>query len=153
VLVDDTTGLRQASTFMKIRDELIFGLFVATVLLLSLAIFGSTGRRKGVLKASYTVIIVGALTLLIILIANMVLSSAAEERVVVREIVKAVQSNLQLQSLALLILGLCGVALADTRIAGGLQRTEERALAWAGHADLSLILIGAAGVALLIILL
>ena len=124
VLLEDVTGLREASFFVENRILLAVLLLGGAVLCLVAAIFLAGERRRGVMFTGYTLIGVGIVTLLAIFIGNQVLESSAEERVVLREGVKALESNLRWQALALILLGAIGVAVTDRSIMGWVGKLE-----------------------------
>jgi hypothetical protein len=73
---------------------------------------------------AYALIVVGLLTLIALFVSNLFLEDAAEEQVVLRELVRALETNLRIQSALLVVLG--GI-LAAVSSAGG-----QRALSSAG---------------------
>jgi hypothetical protein len=121
VLLDDVTGLDQASFFVTNRQTIqVISLAVAIAALVG-AIFLSRDRRRGVSRAGYAVLLVGLLTILIVAGVNLVLEAQFEERIAARELLKALEDNLRVQSLALLIAGICIVVLTDRRLIGSLD--------------------------------
>jgi hypothetical protein len=72
----------------------------------------------------YAVIAVGLFSLLAIFVSNRVVESVAEESTVARELIEALEGNLEFQSLALMLLGACFVALFEPRIQGVLRNAE-----------------------------
>jgi hypothetical protein len=124
VLTEDTTGLREAAFFTQNRVEIAVLLLAGSAVGFGAAIFFFGERRRGVRATGYAIVGVGILTLLVVLIANQVLESSAEERVVLREGVKALETNLRLQSVALIVLGACAIALTDQNILGWAAKLE-----------------------------
>jgi hypothetical protein len=127
VILDDTTGLRQASWLLKNREEIIFGLMAGSVVSFGLAFAAKPDKGKAINATGYAVFWVGVLTFLIIVIGNVVLAQAAPERTVARELLKALEDNLRWQSFGLLVLGACLVVASDQRALGAIDKLESGA--------------------------
>jgi hypothetical protein len=151
VLLEDTTGLREASLFVENRTELSAVLLGASIICFGAAILFNRDKRQGLTSTGYAVIGVGLATLLLIFLGNWGLESAAEERIVLREGVKALESNLKLQALGLMVLGACLVAATDRKVIAWAGSVEARLTPLIRQVDSRVLLAIAALAALLLI--
>jgi hypothetical protein len=129
VLIEDAGYLRQASFFVQNRQEFLFAMLIAAAVSFGIAAWSIRDLRSTVHKLSLVLMAVGIVTLLVLLISNWVLSSAMEERVALRELVKSLEVNYERQSMLLVLLGAIGIAATDVRIqrfAGNLTRRATR---------------------------
>jgi hypothetical protein len=90
------------------------------------AVVAAPESRRGLRLVGYSVLAVGLVTLLVLLISNEVLKSVAEQQLVVRELVSALEDNLRWQCAGLLVLGASLVVLADEGILAGMDRLSAR---------------------------
>lgn len=125
VLVEDASGLREASFLVRNRTEIALGGLLLTAALFGAAIFLAPTTRRGVLFCGYAIAGTGLLTLLLLFAGNRYMAATAEDALVVREILRALGENLRLQSAALIILGACIIAVSDRRVFGLLERGWE----------------------------
>jgi hypothetical protein len=125
--------------------------FALSLLALAAGVFLSHNRQGAIAGVGYTVLAVGLVTLLILFISNRVLEGAAEERIVLRELVRALEVNLRYQSVALAVLGACFVLLADDRFRRRIDALDTRAAALLSRVDAS-VAVPVAAVALVILL-
>jgi len=116
VLVEDAGALQQASFFVKNRVEIAMGALLIAALLFGAAIFLSPDHRGGVLTCGYAIAGAGILTLLLLWGGDLWLQSSSDERTVLKNMVDSLASNLRLQSIALIVLGGCLIAVGDRRI-------------------------------------
>jgi hypothetical protein len=153
VLVENASGLREASFFVRNSTEIAVAALLLAAALFGVAIFLNRDHRSGILICGYAIAGAGMLTLLVLWGSNMVLESEAGERTVLREVVKSLESNLRLQSLALVLLGVCLIAIADRRMLRMLETGWSKGAATVERFGVSkavLIAIGA-GVVLLVL--
>lgn len=129
VILDDVTGLAQASFFVRHRQELTWLALIGSVGAFGLVLLTSRPLSTGVSRTGYAVMLVGLLTLLAVFVTNAGLNSIAGERVVAREMLKALETDLKWQSVGWVVLGACVVAIADKRILDTLVAGK----AWAGR--------------------
>jgi hypothetical protein len=127
VLLEDTSGLQQVSFFVQNSTTFALILLGASGLAFAGAVLLTRDRRRGVLHVGYALAGVGVGTLLILFIANRVLDSAAEERVVLLELVSVLETNLKLQALAIALVGACTIAVTDRGISARLVALEDQA--------------------------
>jgi hypothetical protein len=143
-LIEDTSALEQASWAVSNRQEIIALCLLGTILFFALAVVFSRSKSRGVLTVCYSIAGVGVLTLVALFVSNAILSS--EGRVVLENLVRQLAGNLRLQSIALIVLGLCAVAIADARIRSRIGAAEERlGKAVAPIGTTRAVVIGAAG--------
>jgi hypothetical protein len=152
VLVENADALKPASFFVKNRTAIAACTLAASVVVFGAVIFFSSDRRRAALWTAYAVLGVGLLTLLVVFLSNQLLGSAAEERIVSRELVKALGSNLELQSLALMVLGACGVGLLERRIRAAIGSAEFSAVGFVKQVDARIALAFAAVAAVILVL-
>jgi hypothetical protein len=126
VLVDDASGLKQASFFVRNRTELAVGSLVVAACLFGAAVLVDRNHRHGLLLCGYAIAATGLVTLLLVWGGNRVLESSAEERTVIRVMVDTLQRNLKLQSVALIVLGVCLICAFDRRVLRGLDVAWDR---------------------------
>jgi hypothetical protein len=126
VLTEDVTGLKQASFFVRNRTEIAVGSLVVAACLFGAAVLVDRNHRHGLLLCGYGIAAAGLLTLLLVWGGNRVLESSAEERTVISAIVDALETNLKLQSLALIVLGVSLICAFDRRILRGLDVAWDR---------------------------
>ncbi|MPZ50115.1 MAG: hypothetical protein GEU75_12600 [Dehalococcoidia bacterium] len=152
VILEDTAALRQASFLVKNVQEILLGLLFGSVAAFSLGVATASRRANSGAICGYAILAVGVITLLIIRVANLGLDSYAGDRVVARSFVNAVVGNLEWQSLGLILLGVCLVAMCDSRIRLGLQTFERRVRARLEGVGSATLLVIAAGMGLVLLL-
>jgi hypothetical protein len=113
-------------------------------------IFFSSDRRRATLLTGHALLAVGLLTLFVIFLVNQFLATSAEERTVARELVKALEGNLEMQSLLLMLLGAGLVAMSEPRIRATLANAESRAFAYVRQLDARFLLASAALLAIVL---
>ncbi len=154
VLVEDASALRQTSFLVKNRIWFSSALLVGAIAAFAGAVMVAPGRRRGLRLVGYSVGAVALLTLLTLLISNLVLNSVAGERLVLREMVRALEGNLRWQSVGLLVLGATLLVLADETILAGVDKLSARgetALRVFGVGRAALILAAVLAVVLLVV--
>lgn len=151
VIVRDASGLKEASFFVRNRTEIAVGSLIVATCLFAAAVLIDRNHRHGLLLCGYGVAATGLITLLLLWAGNRQLESSSEERTVLRAIVDALETNLQLQSLALVVLGVCLIAAFDRRILRGLDTGWNRGTAAVGRFGVSRAVLVA--VAILVVLL
>jgi hypothetical protein len=125
VLVEDTTVLQQTSTLVRNRGVLQFGLLGLAAVAFTGAVFAAPERSRGLSRVAMVLILTGVVTLAAIFIGNQALRAAAEERLLLRELVRSFESNLRLQALLLVVLGGAILAATDPRMRGHLENANE----------------------------
>jgi hypothetical protein len=121
VLVDDTTGLRQAAFLVENREILAVGTLIGAIALFAISVWIAANHRSGLRTVGYVVLAVGLVTLAAILISNLVLESLFPERTVSRDLIRELEGNLRWQSFLLVVFGVCVVCAADVRILRGIE--------------------------------
>jgi hypothetical protein len=102
VLVEDNQALGAASFFLSNRVLFLVLALFAAIACLAGAVMLSSDRTRGIAHAGFAVATAGVLTLLIRLIGN---SFIPDERLVLRELVHALEANLRKESILLLAIG------------------------------------------------
>jgi hypothetical protein len=126
VVLDDTTGLAGASFLVENIEEITLVCLVLAALLLIVPVILRFGAAS-LMSAGVVIALTGLITLLIIFATNQLLESLAEELVVTRALIRALEENLRLQSILLLVLGACVFVIGNARLQTRLRAFEDGA--------------------------
>jgi len=102
VLVDESSGLSAASFFVTNRIAILVVSVLIAIACLAGAVLLSGKGIRGVSRAGFAVAAAGLLTMLILAITNFLIP---DERVVLRELLHALEQSLRTESLLLVIVG------------------------------------------------
>jgi hypothetical protein len=152
VLLEDTTGLRQASFFVQNRVLFMWLAFALSLVALAAAVLLSRDRQRAIVVLGYTIVAVGLITLLVLFVSNVVLEDVEPDRIVLQELVRAMEANLRYQSVALAVLGACFVLLADDRFRRRIDALDDRAAALMSKVDATVAIPVAAIVAVVLLI-
>jgi hypothetical protein len=129
VLVDDAGAVRSASFIARNTDVVAIVLALVAIGLLVLAVSRLADLRTGIRRSGYVVLAAGLASMLLVFIVNQAIDGAYPDRVVLQELVGSLLSNLRLQSLLLVVVGVVAAAATDRRLLGAAER------GWAGTQD------------------
>lgn len=116
VLLNDSRPLQQAGFIVRNRGWIMFGLLAGAVVSLGLATAAEPAGERRLMVPAGVLVTVGLVSLVLVLVANEVLDSAEGEQTVLMAIVKALERNLELQSLLLVVIGALVIAIADHQV-------------------------------------
>jgi hypothetical protein len=115
VLIKDATYLQLTSDLVKNRQEITLALLVGAIASLGVAAWRIGNITQALQKVSIVLVAVGVASLLALLVSNWILADVFPDRIVIRELLKSFEANLEKQSLILVILGAIGIATMDAR--------------------------------------
>lgn len=153
VILDDTSGLAQASFFVKNSGTLTLLGLLGALLCFAAAIALFARVRLGLRAGGIAALAVGLLTLLTLFAINEVLESISGDRVIARELLRDLESGLRWQSMGLVLAGGCLIAASDARLFDRLQSAGRDGWAAIGSAGAGRVLAVVAGVAALLLFL